>query len=97
MVEASLVITIEANGNAVFGCTYPHALNFNPVANDDDGVARLQGAPTQAPRILNRTLRWTTARVKQNPVWPHARGLEQRRHHRIRGLADAPDHVWWRL
>ena len=43
MVEASLVITIDANGNAVFGCTYPHALNFNPVANDDDGSCAFAG------------------------------------------------------
>ena len=43
MVEASLVITIEANGNAVFGCTYPHALNFNPAANDDDGSCAFAG------------------------------------------------------
>ena len=40
---ASLVITIEANGNAVLGCTYAHALNFNPVANDDDGSCAFAG------------------------------------------------------
>ena len=40
---ASLVITIDANGNAVFGCTYPHALNFNPAANDDDGSCEFAG------------------------------------------------------
>ena len=43
MVEASFVITIEANGNAVLGCTYPHALNFNPAANDDDGSCEFAG------------------------------------------------------
>ena len=43
MVEASLVITIEANGNAVLGCTYPHAMNFNPTATDDDGSCAFAG------------------------------------------------------
>ena len=36
-------LTVGSNPGIVFGCTYPHALNFNPVANSDDGSCEFAG------------------------------------------------------
>ena len=42
-VTSSFTMVITPNENGILGCTYAHAVNFNPVASIDDGSCMFGG------------------------------------------------------
>ena len=72
---ASFTMVITPNADGILGCTYAHALNFNPVANVDDGSCEFGGCTDPNASNFEPHASVDDGTWKRSHVWPHASSL----------------------